>query len=144
MNGLRKSLQVSLRSALLGSVFAFASLAGAQATSLEDAVKMSLATNPDIGIVAHNREAVDEELRQARGLYLPSRAGAGHPTLDGTPTGRGPSPVAPGGPLRALLLTVSCAALLAGCPTESLVPDHWAWGEVPFPSVAKPGVTPFV
>ncbi len=76
MNGLRKSLQVSLRSALLGSVFAFASIAGAQATSLEDAVKMTLATNPDIGIVAHNREATDEELRQARGLYFPSIDGA--------------------------------------------------------------------
>jgi adhesin transport system outer membrane protein len=78
MNGLRKSLQVSLRSALLGSVFAFVSIAGAQATSLEDAVKMTLATNPDIGIVAHNREATDEELRQARGLYFPSLdAGSG-------------------------------------------------------------------
>ncbi len=78
MNGLRKSLQVSLRSALLGSVFAFASIAGAEATSLEDAVKMTLATNPDIGIVAHNREATDEELRQARGLYFPSiDAGSG-------------------------------------------------------------------
>ncbi len=76
MNGLRKSLQVSLRSALLGSVFAFASIAGAGATSLEDAVKMTLATNPDIGIVAHNREATDEELRQARGLYFPSIDGA--------------------------------------------------------------------
>jgi adhesin transport system outer membrane protein len=59
-------------------VFAFASIAGAEATSLEDAVKMTLATNPDIGIVAHNREATDEELRQARGLYFPSiDAGSG-------------------------------------------------------------------
>ncbi len=88
MNGLRKSLQVSLRSALLGSVFAFASIAGAGATSLEDAVKMTLATNPDIGIVAHNREATDEELRQARGLYLPSidaAAGAGRERTDDKP-----------------------------------------------------------
>ncbi len=60
----------------MGSVFAAASLAGAQATSLEDAVRISLATNPDIGVVAHNREAVDEELRQARGLYLPQIDGA--------------------------------------------------------------------
>ncbi len=88
MNGLRKSLQVSLRSALLGSVFAFASVAGAQATSLEDAVKMTLATNPDIGIVAHNREATDEELRQARGLYFPSidaAAGFGYEQQDDGP-----------------------------------------------------------
>ena len=34
-------------------------------------MRISLATNPDIGVVASNREAVDEELRQARGLYLP-------------------------------------------------------------------------
>jgi adhesin transport system outer membrane protein len=40
---------------------------------------MTLATNPDIGIVAHNREATDEELRQARGLYFPSiDAGLGY------------------------------------------------------------------
>lgn len=71
MNGLRKSFRVGLRGALLGPAFVFASFAGAQATSLEEAVKISLATNPDIGIVASNREAVDEELRQARGLYLP-------------------------------------------------------------------------
>ena len=71
MNWLQKTYQRGLRGALLGSAFVVASWAGAQATSLEEAVRLSLATNPDIGIVAHNREAVDAELRQARGLYLP-------------------------------------------------------------------------
>ncbi len=71
MKGLQTLLRHSLKSALLGSVFVLASAAGVQATSLEEAVRISLATNPDIGIVASNREAVDQELRQARGLYLP-------------------------------------------------------------------------
>jgi len=76
MNGLRRSLKTGLRSSLLGSVFLVAGIITAHATSLEDAVRISLATNPDIGIVASNREAVDEELRQARGLYLPQIDGA--------------------------------------------------------------------
>jgi len=76
MNGLRRSLQTGLRSSLLGSVFVVAGVIAAHATSLEDAVRISLATNPDIGVVASNREAVDEELRQARGLYLPQIDGA--------------------------------------------------------------------
>lgn len=71
MNGLRKTCHVSFRATLLGSVLLFGSFAVAGATSMEDAVRLSLATNPDIGVVAQNREAVDQELRQARGLYLP-------------------------------------------------------------------------
>jgi adhesin transport system outer membrane protein len=43
----------------------------AQAMALKEAIELAISTNPDIGIVASNREAVDEELRQARGLYLP-------------------------------------------------------------------------
>lgn len=39
--------------------------------SIEDVVKATLANNPRVGIVASNREAIDQELRQARGLYLP-------------------------------------------------------------------------
>ena len=44
----------------------------AQAISLEDAVRLTITTNPRIGIVASNREQIDEELRQARGFYLPT------------------------------------------------------------------------
>jgi adhesin transport system outer membrane protein len=61
----------------------------AQATSIKEAVEMALATNPDIGIVASNREAVDQELRQARGLYLPQldvRGGLGVGLIDDAAT----------------------------------------------------------
>ena len=53
--------------------------------TLQEAVQQAIATNPDIGIVASNREAVDQELRQARGLYLPQidvAAGAGLGTFN--------------------------------------------------------------
>lgn len=46
--------------------------AKAEELSLQDALKRGLVTNPEYGIVANNRRATDEELRQARGLYLPS------------------------------------------------------------------------
>jgi adhesin transport system outer membrane protein len=44
----------------------------ANATTLAQAIELALENNPQIGIVARNREAVAEELRQARGLYLPT------------------------------------------------------------------------
>lgn len=50
------------------------------ATSLEDSILLALKTNPDVGIVQANRRAIDQEVRQARALYLPSvdlRAAAG-------------------------------------------------------------------
>lgn len=40
--------------------------------TLEQAVGASIRTNPEYNIVANNRRATDEELRQARSLYLPS------------------------------------------------------------------------
>ncbi len=58
------------KAALLGSAFLWQATA-AQAISVTEAIEVALSTNPDIGIVASNREAVDQELRQARGLYLP-------------------------------------------------------------------------
>ncbi|HEX6144068.1 MAG TPA: TolC family outer membrane protein [Geminicoccaceae bacterium] len=42
------------------------------ALTLEDTVEVALATNPEVGVVAADREAIDQELRQARALYLPS------------------------------------------------------------------------
>ena len=44
----------------------------ALATSIEDSIQAALATNPDIGVVAADRDAIDQELRQARAEYLPS------------------------------------------------------------------------
>lgn len=51
------------------AILAFTSHASAQ--NLTDVVKLAVETNPQIGVVAANRHAVAEELRQARGLYLP-------------------------------------------------------------------------
>jgi outer membrane protein, adhesin transport system len=45
---------------------------GAGAASLEDSVQAALATNPEVGVVQADREAVDQEVRQARALYFPS------------------------------------------------------------------------
>lgn len=45
---------------------------GFQRMSLRDAVGVGVKTNPEYGVVANNRRATDEELRQARALYLPS------------------------------------------------------------------------
>ncbi len=61
----------NLKAVLLAGVVLLPFVSSAQAISLKDAVANALSTNPDIGIVASNREAVDQELRQARGLYLP-------------------------------------------------------------------------
>ena len=61
----------SFKAALLGGAMAFPLAISANAMSLQEAVEQAIATNPDIGVVASNREAVDQELRQARGLYLP-------------------------------------------------------------------------
>ena len=65
----------NIKIALMTSVFAL-SLAGTQVfaeeLSLEKALERGLSSNPEFGIVANNRRATDEELRQARGLYLPS------------------------------------------------------------------------
>jgi adhesin transport system outer membrane protein len=78
---------------LLGSALVFPLALSAEAMSLKDAVSQAIATNPDIGIVASNREAVDQELRQARGLYLPQidvAAGAGIATYNDTTSRAGP------------------------------------------------------
>jgi outer membrane protein, adhesin transport system len=45
---------------------------GASAASVEDSIRAALATNPEVGAVAADREAIDQELRQARAEYLPS------------------------------------------------------------------------
>lgn len=43
-----------------------------QVMTLRDAVAIGVNTNPETGVVQSNRRATDEELRQARALYLPS------------------------------------------------------------------------
>lgn len=46
-------------------------IAPAQATSIEEAVRFALQTNPEIGIAAENKRAVELELEQAEGQLLP-------------------------------------------------------------------------
>lgn len=43
----------------------------ASAQAMSEVVKLAVETNPQIGVVSANRQAVAEELRQARGLWLP-------------------------------------------------------------------------
>ncbi len=54
----------------------------ASAMSLEQAIRIAIDSNPEIGAAVANRKALDFELRQAEGLFLPSvdfegRSGAG-------------------------------------------------------------------
>jgi adhesin transport system outer membrane protein len=67
-----------LGSKLSGFVAGFAILAGiglgvgeVEAASLQDSVAKAVSTHPRIGSLQSNRLAIDQELKQARGLYLP-------------------------------------------------------------------------
>jgi len=71
MNRIHRGIGRSVKAALLGSALGLAWLSPAAATSMEDAIRFAISHSPDIGNVAHNREAIEHELRQARGLYLP-------------------------------------------------------------------------
>ncbi|TPK51719.1 MULTISPECIES: TolC family protein [unclassified Mesorhizobium] len=58
---------------------------GANALTLKEAVAVAVESNPEIGQAIENREAIEFELRQAKGLYLPSvdlQASAGARRLD--------------------------------------------------------------
>ena len=50
----------------------FLAAASASADSLEGVVREALETNPELAAIRYNRQAIDEELRAARGLGLPS------------------------------------------------------------------------
>lgn len=59
--------------------------ADANALTLKEAMTITLESNPEIGQAQENREAIEFELRQARGLYMPSidlEAGTGIQNLD--------------------------------------------------------------
>ncbi|MER9135800.1 TolC family protein [Mesorhizobium sp. M0830] len=58
---------------------------GAHALTLKEAMAVAVESNPEIGQAIENREAIEFELRQAKGLYLPSvdvEASAGARRLD--------------------------------------------------------------
>ena len=57
----------------------------AEALTLKEAIAVAVESNPEIGQAIENREAIEFELRQAKGLYLPSvdvEAGVGVGQLD--------------------------------------------------------------
>lgn len=61
-----------VRNALIASACALALLpVNAEAITLKAAIKVALEANPEIGEAIANREAIEFELKQARGLYLP-------------------------------------------------------------------------
>src|SRR5262245_27621281 len=63
-----------LRSTMLATASLAAFLAGAQyvsAMSMKDAAVRAVHSNPDIGQAVANREGIEFELEQARGLYRP-------------------------------------------------------------------------
>jgi len=70
----------------------------AGAGTLEDSIEAALVSNPEVGVVKADRHAIDQELRQARALYLPSvdlRAAAG-PEYSNSVTTRNRTTRAPG------------------------------------------------
>ena len=61
------------------------SCGSANALTLKEAIAVAVESNPEIGQAIENREAIEFELRQAKGLYLPSidlEASAGARRLD--------------------------------------------------------------
>ncbi|PAQ07492.1 TolC family protein [Mesorhizobium temperatum] len=71
----------------LGLLITFSMLAcgSASALTLKEAMAVAVESNPEIGQAVENREAIEFELRQAKGLYLPSidlEASAGARHLD--------------------------------------------------------------
>lgn len=78
------ALAVSAVSVLTVSVTAQAQSEDDRIT-LNEAVAVGVATNPEYGVVASSRRATDEELRQAKALFLPSvdfRADTGYEHTD--------------------------------------------------------------
>lgn len=61
----------TLRAALLGAVAAVTAAPPVLAMTLTEAMQVAVESNPEIGQAAENREAIEFELRQALGLYMP-------------------------------------------------------------------------
>jgi len=75
---------IGKRLGLLTTV-AILSCGNAHALTLKEAMAVAVESNPEIGQAIENREAIEFELRQAKGLYLPSvdlEASAGARRLD--------------------------------------------------------------
>jgi outer membrane protein, adhesin transport system len=63
---LRRARQVAIATCLMGMTSAVS------AESLQSVVQRAIETNPELGAIRHNRQAIDQELRAARGLHLPT------------------------------------------------------------------------
>jgi adhesin transport system outer membrane protein len=90
---------IRLMTALLASAALLAGAGVAVAATVQDTVRAAVATNPEVGVVKADRRAVDQELRQARGGYLPQvdlRASIG-PEYTDSPTTRHRSTRPPNG-----------------------------------------------
>lgn len=88
---------------MLAGVFMPAAMLSAD--TLEDSIVRALSFNPDVGVVQSDRQAIDQELRQARALYMPSidlRAAIGPEFTNSTGT-RGRDSRPPDGDASALL-----------------------------------------
>ncbi len=75
-------LSASILTAVFGS---FLAVGAAQSETLNEAVQQTVSTYPEIAEASANRRAVDQELEQAKGLYLPSldlEAGIGYEWTD--------------------------------------------------------------
>lgn len=72
-----KTLKATLSVSMVVLGLSMAAPVLAEELTLEEAVARGVATNPQYGVVANNRRATDEELTQAKGLYLPSLDAAG-------------------------------------------------------------------
>jgi adhesin transport system outer membrane protein len=100
----------------------------AAAGTLEETIQDALISNPEVGVVQADRHAVDQELRQARALYMPSldfRAAAG-PEYSNSAATRNRTTRAPGSDASTTLLRLESQLTLTqmlfdGYATESEV-----------------------
>lgn len=107
--------------------------ANLSADTLEQSIIEALSFNPDVGIVQSDRRAIDQELRQARALYMPSidlRTAIGPEYTNSTGT-RGRDSRPPGGDASALLTRVESQLTLTqmlfdGYETDSEVAKQLA------------------
>ena len=86
----RATLGRSVLGAVTLGLLALGTAPSASALTLQEAIQLTVSTNPEIGEARANRLAIDHELAQARGLYLPqvdAEAEVG-PEFSDTPTVR--------------------------------------------------------
>ena len=72
---------VALKSTAVAVAVALILPSVADALTIREAVQRAIATHPELGAIRANRLAIEQELRQARGQYLPSidvRSAVGH------------------------------------------------------------------